>query len=159
MNEIDGKVVEDLRSFLFGAPTALMLHDLAAINMQRGRDHGLPAYNAMRVAYGLAAKPDFTHFEPSTQAALTALYTDINSVDPWIGGLAETHVAGSAVGELIQTVLWEQFKRLRDGDRFWFERDPALTETEKVTIRNTRLSDIIIRNTSVGALATNVFFV
>jgi hypothetical protein len=34
--------------------------DLAAIDIQRGRDHGMPLYNAMRRAYGLAPKRSFT---------------------------------------------------------------------------------------------------
>lgn len=158
MNQIDGKIVEDLRSFLFGPPTNSMLHDLAALNIQRGRDHGLPGYNDVREAYGLTRKPDFSHFVSESRTALETLYTDVDSVDPWIGALSEERLSGSSVGELIKTVLLEQFQRLRDGDRFWFERDPNLTEKEKATIRRTTLSDIITRNTEV-TVAENVFFV
>jgi hypothetical protein len=34
--------------------------DLGAIDLQRGRDHGMPTYNQMRNAYGLASKSSFT---------------------------------------------------------------------------------------------------
>ena len=34
--------------------------DLGAIDIQRGRDHGMPTYNQMRNAYGLASKSTFT---------------------------------------------------------------------------------------------------
>jgi hypothetical protein len=34
--------------------------DLGAIDIERGRDHGLPGYNALRRAYGLAPKSTFT---------------------------------------------------------------------------------------------------
>jgi hypothetical protein len=34
--------------------------DLGAIDVERGRDHGMPTYNQMRQAYGLPAKTSFT---------------------------------------------------------------------------------------------------
>jgi peroxidase len=48
-------VDESLRSFqLSNASFAnVTAFDFAAINIQRGRDHGLPDYNTMREAYGL----------------------------------------------------------------------------------------------------------
>ena len=34
--------------------------DLGAIDIERGRDHGMPSYNDLRRAYGLRAEPSFT---------------------------------------------------------------------------------------------------
>ena len=158
--ETDTMIVDDLRNFLFGPPGSGGF-DLASLNIQRGRDHGLPDYNTLRVAYGLTAVADFSDITSDTtlQMALQALYGDVNDIDPWIGALAEDHLPGASVGELIARVLQEQFERLRDGDRFWYENDPDFTAVEIEAIRSTRLSDIIRRNTGITSLQNNVFVV
>ena len=52
--EIDTKVVDELRNFLF--PKSGVGLDLAAINIQRGRETGIPDYNTVRAALGLKRK-------------------------------------------------------------------------------------------------------
>tara|TARA_R100001163_G_scaffold65745_1_gene64436 strand:- start:3563 stop:5530 length:1968 start_codon:yes stop_codon:yes gene_type:complete len=152
MQEIDNEVVDDIRNFLFGPPTATNLLDLASLNIQRGRDHGLPDYNTCRVAFGLAPKTTFAEITSDTtlQTKLANVYTSVDCIDPWVGAICEDHAPGAAVGELICVSLKDQFTRLRDGDRFWFENDNALSDIEKAEIRTTTLADIIRRNTSLS---------
>lgn len=152
MHEINNEIVDELRNNLFGPPTAEHLLDLASLNIQRGRDHGLPDYNTMRVAYGLPEHTSFTQITSNVtlQNKLASTYSSINEVDPWVGGLCEDHLPGKAVGALIHAILVDQFTRLRDGDRFWWESDILFTDAEKVEIYNTRLSDIINRNTNLS---------
>ena len=64
MNQIDGKVIDGLRNFLFESPSPTMMLDLVSLNIQRGRDHGLPGYNAVRRAYGLQTVSNFLGFNP-----------------------------------------------------------------------------------------------
>lgn len=161
--EIDGILVEDLRSFLFGPPTVSLMHDLAALNLQRSRDHGIPGYNALRVAYGLPSIPDFASLptSASNQTKLQSLYDSVDDIDPWIMAIAENHVSGASVGPLIYQSLIEQFDRLKRGDRYFFENMTALSDQQKQTIRNTTLRDILVRNTQYSAsdFNSNVFFV
>lgn len=49
---------------VFG-PLEFSRRDLMAINIQRGRDHGLPDYNTARQAMGLSKMPSFYDINPS----------------------------------------------------------------------------------------------
>jgi len=138
-----------VRNMLFGRPGRGGM-DLASINIQRGRDHGLPDLNTLRESFGLKPFSSFTELTGDEALAekLQSVYQDVEKVDPWVGMLCEPPLEGSAVGESLQVILTDQFQRLRDGDRFWFENDPSLGEW-KETIRTTSLTDIIRRNTSI----------
>ncbi len=154
--EIDTYVVDDLRNFLFGPPEAGGL-DLVSLNIARGRDHGLPAFNEARVDLGLEPISSFDELtsDQAVQRGLAETYGHIDNVDVWVGALAEEHVDGSSVGEFVQTVLVDQFARLRDGDRFWHES--TLTADELEALRNTTLADVIERNTDITDLPGDVF--
>jgi hypothetical protein len=187
--------------------------DLGAIDIARGRDHGMPTYNDMRRAYGLAPKtsfvdvtgeatqqfptdpqidpndpindPDIIDFvrlrddngnvipldDPEANesavigvrrttlaARLRAIYGNVERLDAFVGMVAERHVNGSEFGEL-QLAMWKkQFEALRDGDRFFYQNDPALRiigQQFGVDFRHT-LAEIVSLNTDVTVPA-NVF--
>lgn len=148
MKQVDTVLVNDLRNALFGPPSAGKLLDLAALNLQRGRDHGLPGYNAMRQAFGLPTVASFAELpiEQELKAKFADLYDSPDDIDPWIGLLAEQHLEGAAVGPLAAAIIKEQFVRTQTGDRFYFEVDEAFTEAERDAIRRTRLGEVIARN-------------
>jgi hypothetical protein len=153
----DPMVVDDLRNFLFGPPGSGGF-DLTALNIQRGRDHGLPSYNDARRGLGLAPKATFADItsDPLMSQRIEEAYGDVERVDVWVGGLAEDPAPGSMLGELFTLVLVDQFTALRDGDRFWYQH--SLSPEELAEVENTRLSDIIRRNTPIGdEIQDNVF--
>ncbi|CAM2065012.1 Heme peroxidase [Sulfidibacter corallicola] len=154
---IDTFVIDDVRNFLFGPPGAGGF-DLASLNIQRGRDHGLPSYNDARRAMNLAPAQSFADItqDAERQARLAAVYDDVEQVDVWVGGLAEDQLPGALLGPLFATVIRDQFEALRDGDRYWYTR--VLDRNERRLVENSRLSDIIRRNTDIGdELQRNVF--
>ncbi|HEX5106704.1 MAG TPA: peroxidase family protein, partial [Pirellulaceae bacterium] len=161
--EIDNFLVDDVRNFLFGPPGAGGL-DLASLNIQRGRDHGLPTYNGLRMAYGLEPAKEFGDISSNAVVAdaLAAVYKSPSDVDSWVGALAEDHLPGASVGPLVAAGLVDQFTRLRDGDPFFHLNDLDLTHSRIRTIvdlRDLRLCQVIRWNTAINKLPSNVFFV
>ncbi len=155
IQEVDNLIVDGVRNLLFDPPAAF---DLGATNLQRGRDHGLPDYNQCRVDFGLEPVVDFSEVTSDSvvAAALEAAYDgDIDDVDAWAAAISEDPIPGGSVGELIHEVLVDQFTRLRDGDRFFYERTFAGRRLDE--IRNTLLSDIIRRNTHLWSIQDEVF--
>jgi hypothetical protein len=146
---IDNRVIDDIRNFLFGPPGAGGF-DLASLNIQRGRDHGLATYNQIRMVYGRSAVASFDSInpDPAVHTALAAAYASPHQIDAWVGLLAEPHRTGALVGETLWRVLRDQFIRLRDGDRFWYEAylPPAIRDQ----VNADTLAVIIRRNTNIG---------
>jgi len=155
---VDTKITDDMRNFLFGPPGAGGL-DLLALNINRGRERGLVDFNAIRQQLGLSPLVSFSDLtsDPSLEIALANLYGDVNQIDPWIGFMAEDHPSGTIMGPTLQQLILEQFLDIRDGDRFYYENDAFFTPTEINEIKNTRLVDVIRRNTSIQAIQNDVF--
>ncbi|MCA9192376.1 MAG: hypothetical protein KDB03_11460 [Planctomycetales bacterium] len=155
-SEVDLLVVDSLRNFLFGPPGSGGL-DLASMNIQRGRDHGLADFNSVREAVGLPRVTSFADItcNPEVQSKLEQLYGSVDDIDLWVGLLAEDHVQGTSVGETLQRIIGDQFERLRNGDRLWYQQ--TMSGRLRQQMDRTRLSDIVSRNTGLENLQANVF--
>jgi hypothetical protein len=155
--QLDSQLVDDVRNLQFDIPVN-GITDLAAINIQRGRDLGLPTYNELREALGLGRAESFADIssDPEVAARLEEAYGDVELIDLWVGGLSEDAVDGGMVGETFSTVLIDQFERLRDGDPL-FSLNSGLPQKELDALWSTTLSDIIERNTDIGAMQDNAF--
>ncbi|XP_072392840.1 dual oxidase [Diabrotica undecimpunctata] len=162
----DSLLCSDVRDKLFG-PMEFSRRDLGAINIMRGRDNGLPDYNTVRAAYGLPKFKNWTDINPELfderpeilRMLISAYDNDINNIDVYVGGMLESY---GKPGKLFTKVILEQFIRLRDSDRFWFENEEngLFTKNEIEEIRKISLYDIIINSTSIheNAIQKNVFF-
>jgi len=132
------------------------------LNTQRGRDHGLPGYAEMRrqlLGDVITGWDDLDGLLlEGALAALRDVYDDVDDIDLWIGGLAELHVDGGLLGELFSAIVGDQFTRLRDGDRFWYQNGMFEPEWTDFIERST-LAAVIMRNTDITGLQANVFFV
>ena len=161
----DAVLCSDVRNNLFG-PMEFSRRDLAALNIMRGRDNGLPDYNTVRKCHNLeminewgAINPTLNATNPEIFQTLEILYGSLDNIDLYIGGMLES-VDGP--GPLFTKIIRQQFERLRDSDRFWFESDElGLFSKEEVEyFRNIKLSDVIYETTTIktSEVQKNVFF-
>jgi hypothetical protein len=135
-----------------------VFQDLAAINIQRGRDIGLPTLNGMREKLGLEPYTDFGQItdDAGTAAALREAFGEVGAIDLWTGGLSERLAPGAFVGPTFAGVIARQFEALRDGDRLWYENAGFDAET-LAGIEDTTLGGLILRHTGTRFLQDDVF--
>ncbi|XP_015123350.1 dual oxidase [Diachasma alloeum] len=157
----DHKIVDDLRKSVFG-PLEFSRRDLMALNIQRARDHGIPDYNTVRKFYKLHPVKSWFHFvrvNSTIRKTLKELYKNkFYDIDLWVGGIMETE---DGPGELFKRIIADQFERIRNGDRFWFENESngLFTHDEINRLRKLSFRDILISVTDIDEedLPRNVF--
>ena len=154
--EVDMMMSGELRNFLNAGDGED--GDLMARNIARGRDHGIENYNVLRAAYGLEPVDTWEELsdDPLVVAELRDLYgATPDGLDPFLGALLERPKDGSIVGELNWSIITDQFTRLRDGDRFWYEN--LFGDDVLAWLNNRSLADIIRDNTGIEWLQEDVF--
>jgi hypothetical protein len=154
--QADAYVVPALRNLLFnngssaaaGPGEGLGGTDLVSLNIERGRQHGLPPYTDVRVAYGLTRPLTFSDIgaSPETTQILSDLYDGrVDRVDLIVGALSEGHAPGARIGPLLQAAFADEFSRLRDADGFWWENDRWPKGWQREVKQHT-LADVITQN-------------
>jgi peroxidase len=125
--------------------------DLGTINIQRGRDHGIPPYIRFRQLCGLSSAANFDQLSreilsSTARANLQRIYRSPDRIDFYVGALLEDPVVRGLVGPTIACVVGPQFARSRDGDRFYFENPGIFTRNQLAEIRRSSLARIICNN-------------
>ena len=82
----------------------------------------------------------------------------LNTVDLWLGGLAEAKVAGGMLGSTFDFVFATQMVKLQNSDRFYYLGRLAGTDLLG-QIEGQLFSDIVMRNTGVKHLYSDIFTV
>ena len=122
--------------------------DLASLNIQRGRDHGLPPYLTWK-RYCEEVFPELgpANFENTlTFVRFLELYGSLDTVDLWVGGLAEERLPGSLLGLTFACLFGITFGNVRDGDRFFYQRVGFFESEQLASIKEHTLSRVICDN-------------
>ncbi|CAM4526679.1 dual oxidase 2 [Lepidochelys kempii] len=145
----DNEVVEDLRDYWYG-PLKYSRTDYIASYIQRGRDLGLSTYTKAQELFDLPTATNwsfFAHVDGKVLQNVAALYdNDISKLELLPGGMLESN---GDPGDLFSAIIFDQFTRLRDGDRFWFEntKNRLFTNDEIEEIRKTTFHNVLVNVT------------
>ena len=122
--------------------------DLASLNIQRQRDHGMAPYvvwrNFCRRTFPRLGKSDID--SQLTFIRFFQVHGSLDNVDLWIGGLSEERMKRSLLGETFACIFGLAFTNLRDGDRFYFENSGVFSPKQKLEIMKASLSRVICDN-------------
>lgn len=164
--EIDGRVVNGSRNFLFGGGPGggVEPFDLEVLDIARGRDHGVGNYNVLYSE--LTGRNPYNSFQEFAAANnlsqdrlndLIATYgaNGIDQMDSIIGVLLEDEVRDSQLGITGTTLIAMQFERLREGDKYYFEN--RMDAEQIAGIKQTTMADILARTTDIDYVYHDAF--
>uniref|UniRef100_A0A8C6PTE9 Thyroid peroxidase n=1 Tax=Nothobranchius furzeri TaxID=105023 RepID=A0A8C6PTE9_NOTFU len=154
-------LVEDVTEMLVVLDTRRHM-DLAALNLQRGRDHGLAGYNEWREFCGLKRIETLDELTEAVRDFRVAqkilnVYKHLDNIDVWLGGLVEKFLPGSRTGPLFACLIGKQMKVLRDGDRFWWEAEGVFTQQQQQELLKVSLSRVICDNSDIQEVPPDSF--
>ncbi|KAM7364696.1 chorion peroxidase [Cochliomyia hominivorax] len=150
MQKVDSAITHGLSRFLFRGHNPFGL-DLAAFNIQRGRDQGLRCYNDYLEVMGNRKIQSFSQLPVEVGRKLSQVYRSPDDIDLWVGGLLEKAVEDGIVGSTFSEIIADQFSRFKLGDRYYYEYNGsinpgAFTLDQLHEIRKVTMSRIICDN-------------
>ncbi|XP_021358062.1 peroxidase-like [Mizuhopecten yessoensis] len=142
--------------------------DLSAININRGRDHGLPSYNVWRQWCGLSKANTFQagvsggllHHSRDAAAALKSVYSHTDDIDLYAGAMSENSIREGIIGPTFACIIAYQYQQLKVGDRYWYENNIGslgLNSVQLAEIRKASLSKMICNNIEVSKMQPLAF--
>ncbi|KAG1662929.1 Chorion peroxidase [Nymphon striatum] len=174
----DNEVTSAVSKELFKKKGAKSGLDLIAINIQRGRDHGIPPYKKYRellkgstdltdvmsvvipeilpsTPEGPASLNNSTSSEDGTTTGTARTYKlqSIDHVDLFVGGLYERPLDNSAIGDTFNHLIASQFRNLMIGDRYFYSHentgDAGFNQDQYEEITKISLASLTCQNVDV----------
>lgn len=161
--KVDRHYAEDLINKLYN--NGRFGFDVLSMDIQRGRDHGLPAYIQFRSLCGLQNAQQFSDFNDSMSqeniAMLSKIYSSPQDVDLIVGGILEDLDTDSLLGPTFSCLISDQLTRTKNGDRYFYtnEDQPKPFSTAQLNeIRKVTLARIFCDNSdNITMIQPNVF--
>ena len=135
--------------------------DLAALNIQRGRDHQIGSYEELRIFCGLGKLPETfavsaeelrpAEFSVEAWNRLASVYKNPSDIELFPGGLSETPAEKGKLGPTFACIIAKQFFNLKHGDRYFFthtnvHQNLQFTHNDLQLIQKRSLRDVICDN-------------
>lgn len=150
---MDPEITTEVTNHLFEKPGERFGLDLAAMNIQRGREMGLPGYNAFREYCGFGRAKTFYDFagtfDNRTIQRFMSIYRSVDDIDLWSAGISEYPLPGALLGPVFSCIIGEQFSITRRSDRFWYENAgwPSQFTLEQLNeMRKSKLARLLCDN-------------
>ncbi|GFX37363.1 peroxidasin [Trichonephila clavipes] len=139
--------------------------DLAAMNVQRAREHGVPGYNKYREYCGMPRARNFWDFigilPNKTVHRYSQIYRHVDDIDLWSAAISEYPLPGAILGSTLSCLIAEQFANIRRGDRFWYENPgwpSSFTPEQLAEIRKVTIGRIVCDNSDdITTVPMNTF--
>jgi hypothetical protein len=160
----DGNFAHQIRDRLFETTNnykQLWRNDLVAINICRGREHGLQTYNNFREYCGYPKAYAFEDFGDTINydgiKVLQKLYKSTDDVDLFVGLNLEDALPGALIGPTSACILGKQFKALRDGDRLFYSHDGVFDEKQLKAIQSYPFYCLVCKVVDIDQVPLNPF--
>ena len=131
MEQFDSGFVDDVTNHLFAGDRNGM--DLVALNIQRGREHGLAGYNKYREICNLGRANSFSDLSRQMSLSRTQdlqrLYSSVDDIDLFVGIFSERPNRDAMVGPTALCIIGN------DSTLSFCKQDPGISPTQNDIIK------------------------
>ena len=144
--EVGPKWVDDTVHFFFKPDGAKSGIDLMAVNIARGRDHGINSFTEVRKACMQQGRfrglYQGARMKPGWGNVVRGFNGKQDEVDLYIGMMMEEPVPGSKLGPTTICSVVDQFVALKEGDKHYFEGSDMFTPEQLTAIKEQTLAHV-----------------